>query len=97
MKPFERNVSSKYGAPMGRRSDRLDGVVGKVHLQRVPFVSGDYDPGGAYWGGGPGTKPLFCAWGETETEQVEYYFRARDREEAKTMLLNEYPELKLYR
>lgn len=96
MKPFERNVSSMYGAPMGRRSDKLDGV-GRVRLQRVPFVDGDYDQGGAYWGGGAGTQPLFCAWGETETEQVERYLRARDREDAKAKLLAEYPELKFYR
>lgn len=86
MKPFEHNVSSPRGAPMGRRSDPLKGVVGKLRLQRVPFVDGDYDPGGAYWGGGPGTWPLFCAWGETETEQVEHYIRARDRDEAKAKL-----------
>lgn len=97
MKPFERNVSSPRGAPMGRRSDLLTDVVGKVRLQRVPFVDGDYDPGGAYWGGGRGTQPLFCAWGETEDEQVEYYLRAADREDAKAKLLAFFPGLKFYR
>ena len=97
MKPFERNVSSKYGAPHGRRSDPLNEVVGKVHLQRVPFVDGDYDPGGAYWGGGPGTLPLFCAWGDNGLIEVEHYIRAHDRHEAKDSLLARFPGLKFYR
>lgn len=47
--PFKRHVNSQYGAPMGRHSDKLEEFVGRAHLQRVPFVDGDYDPGGAYW------------------------------------------------
>lgn len=84
--PYEVNVSSKYGAPMGRCSNKvqeLATVNGKVHLQKVPFVDGCYDPGGAYWGGG---TPLFCAWGESEDETVVVYLRAKDRETAKTLL-----------
>lgn len=76
MKPFEVNVSSKYGAPMGRRS--YPGLGGKVHLQRVPFVDGDYDPGGAYWGAG--SLPLWCAWND---EEGAIYLRAPSREAAK--------------
>lgn len=37
---------------MGRRDrcEMLPDEVGKVFLQRVPFVDGCYDRGGAYWG-----------------------------------------------
>ncbi len=59
MKPFESNVSSAYGAPMGRRSDKMSG---ECYLQKVPFVDGDYDPGGAYWGGGSKDGAVWCAW-----------------------------------
>ena len=70
------------GAQMGRASVTPPDYAGeRLHLRRVPLNDGScYDPGGAYWGSG---TPLFCAWGETETEQVEIYVRAFTREEAK--------------
>ena len=43
------NVSSKYGAPMGRNADGT-GTRERCRLFYVPFVDGDYDQGGAYWG-----------------------------------------------
>ena len=87
-KPFQMDVSSPYGAPMGRSYDKLDDFAGKAHLQRVPFVDGDYDQGGAYWGGG-GT-PLFCAW---DDEGHSHYVRAISRDVAKSKL----PGLRFYR
>lgn len=100
-KPFEVNVSSAYGAPMGRRSESLAEVTGPVHLQRVPAVDGDYDPGGAYWGSVAGARngpaPLYCAWGETTDEQVAHYVRALDRESAKAALQVAFPSLKFFR
>lgn len=51
----------------------------KLHLRRVPLDSGGYDPGGAYWGKG---TPLYCAYGETETEQLQVFIRAASRKEA---------------
>lgn len=51
----------------------------KLHLRRVPLDSGGYDPGGAYWGQG---TPLYCAFGETETEQLYAFVRAASRKEA---------------
>lgn len=83
MQPFRQPVHSQYGAPMGRRSDQPGEFVGKANLQRVPFVDGDYDPGGAYWGGGRGSQPLFCAW---DDEGHRIYLRASSRNEAKTIL-----------
>ena len=89
-KPFELDVSSCYGAPMGRYEDKLEDFEGKAHLQRVPFVDGDYDKGGAYWGGGRDTPPLFCAW---DDEGHARYVRAVNREAAKA----QFPGLKFYR
>jgi hypothetical protein len=87
MFPFQSNVASIYGAPMGRRSDTLSG---KVHLRRVPAFDGDYDQGGAYWGSVAGSwrdklPPLWCAW----NDEGAAYFRAWNREDAKTQ-----PEVK---
>lgn len=59
MGQFEQ-VSSRYGAPMGRREDGyLETRVKRfVRLFRVRINSVGYDDGGAYWGIG---GPLFCA------------------------------------
>ena len=43
------DVSSKYGAPMGRRVSPVADDI-KATLLPVPLDSGGYDPGGAYWG-----------------------------------------------
>jgi hypothetical protein len=50
------DVSSRYGAPMGRRDDQIDWGK-RLYLRRVPIDSGGYDPGGAYWGLG---RPLYA-------------------------------------
>jgi len=92
-KPFEVPVNSSRGAPMGRCCNFLPDFVGvKVHLQQVPMVDGDYDKGGAYWGGG---SPLFCAWGDNEKlgEQVFTFVRASTREAAKLLI----PGARFYR
>lgn len=70
--PFEYDVSSKYGAPMGRPSDRPSefDLSRPLHIRQVKFYDGDYDKGGAYWGGG---SPLFCVW---DDEGHVYYTRA---------------------
>ena len=88
MLPFQANVSSKYGAPMGRSGNLRADLVGcKVHLRRVPLVDGCYDQGGAYWGG---PNDLYCAWTD---DGKEVYLRADSREEAKSHL----PGCRFYR
>ena len=83
-KPWERSVGSKHGAPMGRTSDPLSAFVGEIHLERVPLTDGgDYDEGGAYWGGGKGSENLYCAW---DDEGHEHYLRARSLALAKAKL-----------
>lgn len=71
------NVSSRYGAPMGRASSQ---VSGKVRLAQVRLDSGGYDNGGAYWGHG---LPL---WRAEDTEGHEQYFRSLSRGTAKALL-----------
>lgn len=80
-KPFERDVSSARGAPMGRPSDPLEEFSPPVHLERVLMVDGDYDAGGAYWGGGG--SPVFCVW---DNDGHAAYFRARDSNAARAEL-----------
>ena len=86
--PFYTNVSSKYGAPMGRRSDAA--MYGKLRLVRVPFVDSCYDPGGAYWGM---PANLYCAWNDEGT----HYLRASSREDAKAQLVNKFVDVSFYR
>lgn len=106
-KPFERN-GVKYcddghggrvctGAQMGRRdakpADFL--TVRKMHLVRVPMSAcGCYDKGGAYWGNG---APLWCAWGESDTEEAYCFGRAATRELAKIGVWRVFPLSKFYR
>ncbi|HFL6170873.1 TPA: hypothetical protein ACG4NJ_002217 [Pseudomonas aeruginosa] len=97
------NVSSRYGAPMGRRDDRGDtDAPYKFRLFRVRLDSGGYDDGGAYWGLG---QPLYCAdaepvWDasiEMECDGALQFLRARDREAAKAEILAQYPNATFYR
>ena len=75
------------GARMGRRSIIPADYSGeKLHLRRVPLDRGGYDPGGAYWGHG---SPLWCAWGQTATEQMQVFTRAKDRATAKAEINQE--------
>lgn len=52
------DVSSRYGAPMGRSESPLGMGNRTIRLFRVRINGGGYDDGGAYWGIG---KPLYCA------------------------------------
>lgn len=90
--PFRVKVSSRFGAPMGRGTTLPKETTEKLYLQRVPFVDGDYDPGGAYWGGG---QPLWCAW-DSEGDYV--FVRAgSSRESAKKEVLDYAPGAKFFR
>lgn len=77
----ENNAASHFGAEMGRR-DRIEGTSSSLkeplYLQSVQFQDGDYDAGGAYWGG---LYPLWCAFTADNTTRI--FVRATDRSEAK--------------
>ena len=90
-------VNCRFGAPMGRahycdwRSDETE----KLSLFRVNMVDGDYDDGGAYWGGYP-SAPLYCAR-TVGHDEVQLFYRAHSREDAKAQALKEHPGLKFMR
>ncbi len=106
-------VSGRYGAPMGRQSGVWTSIAGrdekvgyyndlpfKLHLQKVDFVDGVYDRGGAYWGSPSDLYVAYClAWIEDVKRelQVRYYVRAGSREEAKQHVLAYFPNAKFYR
>ena len=108
LKPFEQN-GSRYctgsngqrvctGAMMGRADSIPEDflTVTKLRLERVRPVGYDYDKGGAYWGG-LWDKPLYCAWGDSETEQAYAFFRAKDRADAKRQAVAAFPNARFYR
>lgn len=72
------------GSQMGRRNIIPDDYNGeRLHLHRLKWHDGGYDQGGAYWGRN-GCNHVYCAFGETETEQMQVYVRAMNRQEAKS-------------
>lgn len=87
------NVSSRYGAPMGRDSEPLASFAGrKLTLARVRMVDGGYDSGGAYWGIG---APLYCV--ECSETGIRHYLRACDRNKAKSAVLAACPTARFFR
>jgi hypothetical protein len=92
------NVHRPYGAPMGRPDCYGDGESPcKLHLERVRLVDGDYDEGGAYWGGGSGASPLYVAYGEDASEQIHIFVRASNREIAKTIVRSRRRNVRFFR
>lgn len=91
-------VDGKYGAPMGRRSDNLSGLIvephEKVTLRRVPINSGGYDSGGAYWGLG---APLYWWCVTQEGEESSGFLRACSRAAAKNHILELHPNAVFFR
>jgi hypothetical protein len=83
------DAGSKYGADMGR-SNQTEGTPERLHLQRLRFVDGDYDTGGAYWGGNSKAGCIYCAFSPEDTENefpIRVFVRAIDRQEAKEKVL----------
>ncbi len=79
------NVSSHYGAPMGRRDDNC--VLwpdGRAYLRQLP-MSGDYDAGGAYWGASRGST-LYAAMLDDDGQYLVRYVRASSRKQAAELL-----------
>ena len=83
------------GALMGRCNKlpdtRLDEPV-KLHMERLRFVDGDYDQGGAYWGSGPNGSAVYCAY----TENCHIFVRSKSRSEAKEKVREELPAARFY-
>jgi hypothetical protein len=91
MIPKLSDVSSKYGAPMGRRTIIPDkNAKVKLHLVRLNFVDSAYDSMGAYWGMG---NPIYRA----VNNDNEIFVRAIDRIHAKKQILAQMPNATFYR
>ena len=84
------NVSSRYGAPMGRQDSPGDTSQPLAFtLIQLQWEDGDYDTGGAYWGGGDGH--IYQAIAEQGNDSVELFRRARSFSEAEAKIRAEYP------
>ena len=99
-------VGSSRGAPMGRFSEHAEDTQypGKFNVASLPMVDGAYDKGGAYWGVGSHQHGFmyraFCLEYDEINERdflVDWFFRARDREHAKQLVIERYPNAKFYR
>lgn len=92
-------VTGKYGAPMGRASTVVDiDTPVKFYLYRMPMVDGDYDSGGAYWGGGDRIIGwMYHAYGDGPTVRNECFVRAISRAEAKEEVKELFPNATFYR
>ena len=95
------SVGSKYGAPMGRTSEHGDPEVSlKFTVEKLRWVDGDYDQGGAYWGYVAGTNIYRCdAADEFEgaTDDITEWVRATSREDAKAQIVALHPKARFYR
>lgn len=69
------DVSSKYGAPMGRRECRHfdESKPRSISCFRVRLDNGGYDDGGAYWGHGTGTERNLYCLRQDDTDYIEFY------------------------
>ena len=76
------DVPCRYRAPMGRRTITQD-TEASVLLFKVRMVDGDYDVGGAYWGGpGVAGNHLFAAIGD----DFRVFLRAKNMRDASEQL-----------
>src|SRR4051794_35774068 len=91
-------VFGRYGAPMGRKSDHLAGLIIEPRdppftLRRIRINSGGYDSGGAYWGLG---APLYW-WAVTLTDECSGFLRACGRASAKAQIKALHPHARFAR
>jgi hypothetical protein len=90
------DVSSKYGAPMGRASHNAYTVTDDarpMYLTRVRLNGGGYDRGGAYWGIGEG----LYYYEANPTGLINGFVRGRTREHAKAEVRKIHPHARFYR
>lgn len=85
------DVSSAAGAPMGRANSIIDtDFPVAFEFERLRWVDGDYDEGGAYWGYENGTH-IYRFSGESEEWVEQVFVRAASLEQAKNEVLKSYP------
>lgn len=76
------SVSCKYGAPMGRRSDRHQWDNKTRLCARHQGGDGCYDKGGAYWGASNTEGPVWAVWEFGRGADCTVYVRAFNRDQA---------------
>ena len=77
-------VSSRYGAPMGRRGDNPANLAGANRFHARHQGGGDgYDKGGAYWGS---PCNVWGVWGWVDGAPCVVYVRANSRTAAIDMV-----------
>lgn len=69
----------------------------RFRLYRMPMVDGDYDTGGAYWGMGPNSAPMWHAYGDGPKFRDEIFLRAWTREEAKDIVREKFKASRFFR
>lgn len=79
------HVDGRRGAPMGRGRWH-DDTREPARCFQLRMVDGDYDEGGAYWGGGG--EPVYCG---TNGDGYQDFVRAGSRAEAKLKLRAQLP------
>lgn len=91
------DVSSKYGAPMGRRDNATEpDTEGPFQLQRMRWVDHDYDEGGAYWGQN-GCNHMYVAQADGMEEVQRCFVRGQNRAEAKAEVRKIFKKARFYR
>lgn len=94
---LEKGYSAR-GADMGRSNEIPAGAEKttlKLRMEKLRWVDGDYDQGGAYWGNGNGSD-IYCAWSDESDERIRVFVRARSRDIAKGLVRLLLPQTRFY-
>ena len=90
------NVSSRFGAQMGRMSIFPENrkTTGKLKYRTLKWVDRDYDENGAYWGNN-GRDSIYFFFGDLEGEEftTQIFIRATSIQDAKDRVLEILPEV----
>lgn len=90
-RPKLADVSSRYGAPMGRVGGAALQPEGLVTVVKVTLDSGGYDEGGAYWGL---PNDLYMA---DDGGEYREFLRAKNRAEATKVIQGKFPQAEFSR
>jgi hypothetical protein len=90
MKKQFNDVSSKYGAPMGRWTGTELEHNEKLRLFKVVLNQG-YDDGGAYWGERMNGNSLYCLQGRN----FQQFYDAKSRKQAYEIALKDFSNIQL--
>jgi len=92
---------SKFGSQMGRSNQLPKNALttGKLQMQKMEWVDGDYDWGGAYWGRSEKHGDMYHVEGNLKNEDgtTIIFIRALNRKRAKEQVLKQLPNVSFYR